>query len=171
MNDWKSDIAKHSTLKESVREALTASIDLLLREDDDLLQSKACERAITHRLALHLTPLVPDWQVDCEYNIDGADYKRLQHGLSTGEEMQDPKKGSLVYPDIIVHMRGESGQAANLLVIEVKKYGASKADVDLDRRKLEHYRSNTKLRYQHALFLWIGTGKRYGQVRVRWFDP
>lgn len=124
--------------------AVAAAITALFDRDAFLFQADVNERSITHCLALHLAPHLPAWHVDCEYNRDGFDPKILHW---SGEDDASETNGSRVYPDIIVHHRG---QPENLLVIEVKKSTSSRSD-EFDLSKLKLLRE--QLRYRHALFL------------------
>lgn len=88
---------------------------------------------MAHKFAEYLQVVFKHWHVDCEYNRDGheQDPKRLPLPSNrNSEQVQD----TTVYPDIIVHRRG---QALNLLVIEVKKSSNNdSAAVEFDRVKV-----------------------------------
>lgn len=56
--------------KPYLEKAVRAAINLLFEKDAFLLRRNVSERAITHRLALHLTHFFPFHDVDCEYNSD-----------------------------------------------------------------------------------------------------
>jgi hypothetical protein len=122
------------------------AVQVLLEVDALLFKVDANERSLTHRLALHLTPVFPDWDVDCEYNRKGFDQKKIIHVLR-GEDELNGTNGSRVFPDIVVHRRTKP---ANLLVIEVKKSTSNQTD-DADLNKLRLLRE--QLGYIHALFL------------------
>jgi hypothetical protein len=130
------------------------------------------ERAATHRIALHLErevrALSPEMLgadpaeifVDCEYNRQGLDAKRLT-GLAIGlrrlarrgrrSRVMDTR-GTTVFPDIIVHRRGREGP--NLMVVEVKRPGAVRGAVALDQEKLRLYQSQH--RYEQAFLVTLG---------------
>jgi hypothetical protein len=135
-----------------VAEAVSTAVAELFDREAFLFQVDANERSITHRLALHMTPRFPDWDVDCEYNRDGFDPKML-HGAQATEDPNETN-GSRVYPDIIVHHRGKRGKPENLLVIEVKKSTSYRSD-QADLAKLQALRQ--QLGYQYALFLRFGS--------------
>jgi hypothetical protein len=80
-----------------------------------LLEKDAGERALTHRLAVHLEKQFSGWDVDCDYDKLGERTLRLPHGtiVSTDDHL-----GKSVYPDIVVHQRAIPN---NLLAIEVRK--------------------------------------------------
>ena len=73
------------------------------------------ERALTHRLAVHLEKQFPGWEVDCDYDRLGERTLRLPHGtiVSTDDHL-----GKSIYPDIVVHQREIPN---NLLAIEVQE--------------------------------------------------
>ena len=89
----------------------------LLTQDRHLLECDANERSITHKFAEHLQRRFPDWHVDCEYDRDGHDVKRLTLAGRFNIKCDDVS-ATTVYPDIIIHSRGT---CENLAVIEVKK--------------------------------------------------
>lgn len=60
-----------------IRRKLRIATEIFLERDRHLLTVKANERSITHKLAIYLEPLFPDWDVDCEYNRDGKNSKRV----------------------------------------------------------------------------------------------
>jgi len=115
--------------------------------DRYLLAVDANERSISHKIAEHLQPEFVDWSVDCEYNRDGHDPKVLS-SLPRGDGPEGT--GSRVFPDIIVHRRGQRGAEGNLLVVEVKK-SLDATGIEADRFKLECYLGD--LGYQYAVLL------------------
>lgn len=74
----------------------------------------ACERSIVFRFAHYLQNLIDqdgsfaDYNLDCEYNRNGAETKKL------------PSFPNGTYPDVIIHKRGRNDY--NLLVMEFKTY-------------------------------------------------
>ncbi len=142
-----------------VERRLQAALRLLSERDGYLLDVGAHERAITHRLGMYLQGQFHQWDVDCEYNRDGHEPKRvgLDEGSFAGE--------SSVYPDIIIHRRGREGP--NLLVIEAKTYhNRAKESVQRDRQKLEAYKRD--LHYDHAVFLEVWTGTPRPDPAMQW---
>jgi hypothetical protein len=79
----------------------------------------------------------PDWHIDCEYNRQGLDPKKLGIG-------EDAKP---VRPDVIIHRRDTD---QNLVVIEVKKTTNKDPDKN-DLQKLHGF--VREYGYRHALFL------------------
>lgn len=129
-----------------------------------LLKVDANERSITHRFATYLSGLFgEDFQTDCEYNRvgTGGDKKALHMyekewaqlesqlqselaaissaKLSTRDKLMS-EEGLTVYPDIIVHQRGNNDN--NLLVIEAKK---TKPSSSLDMLKLKQLQKWSKI--------------------------
>jgi len=139
--------------EKEVREILSNALERVVEDDADILGYDVNERSITHRLAVYLDEEIGDeWDVDVEYNREGEDevskavsieYLKSQIPDDVDPEDLDAKT---VYPDAIVHNRGERYQ--NLLVIEAKKSGRSG---EYDREKLTAYKE--ELRYEHGVFV------------------
>ena len=79
----------------------------LLNQDRYLFANDLNERSITHKFAEYLQHQFPEWNVDCEYNRDHHDPKRLdlpsRHDISG-----DDVNAKTVFPDIIIHERGRT---------------------------------------------------------------
>jgi len=111
--------------------------------DSYLLENDLHERTITHKLAEYLQALFPHWNVDCEYNRDGLGPKRV-HVLACHPQRED--EGSNVFPDVIVHQRGNNNH--NILIIEAKKSSRENEAVDeFDRQKVEAFANDLHYRY------------------------
>lgn len=145
--------------RDEVRKKVDQAIAQLFEKDFFLLQIDANERAISHRLGLYLQLLFDEWHVDCEYNRDLDNPKRLKTytrfidaKLSVGSISEtDP---ITVFPDIIVHERGTHN---NLLIIEMKKTTSQISD-EFDYFKLHEFKH--QYGYPHALFLRLVTGRK-----------
>jgi hypothetical protein len=127
---------------------LTKALNLLHKQDSELLRMGANERTITARLGMYLQNEIHNWHVDCEYNRIGSngESKRLQ-GLAKKTDIPwNDLSAKTIFPDIIVHRRTETNKENNLLAIEVKV--ASDAG-DTDIEKLNVYSAF----FQYALFL------------------
>ena len=61
---------------ENVERIRNAMHELLIR-DQDLLLVDVHERTIMHKIAEYLRSLFHEWDVDCEYNRDGHEPKRI----------------------------------------------------------------------------------------------
>lgn len=142
---------------DEVNKRIDQAIAQLLEKDYYLLQIDANERAISHRLGLYLQSLFTDWHVDCEYNRNLDQPKRLaQYEKFFDKEQRiwniaetDP---ITVFPDIIIHERGTGN---NLLVVEMKKTTSTVSD-DFDHMKLSEFKN--QYGYPYALFLKFTTG-------------
>lgn len=148
--NWENELVASAPDQEIVGKVI-AAIKLLFESDKFLFQVNSSERSISHRLALYLTPQFADFDVDCEYNRDAHEIKRLQLADVCGRSADSD--GSPVLPDIIVHRRGTED---NELVIEIKKSTSSVPD-EFDLEKLTAFRE--ELHYKAALFLRIKCGE------------
>ncbi len=94
-----------------------------------LFEKDLGERALTHRLAVHVERQFPGWEVDCDYDRLGERTLRLPHGTIVST---DDHFGKSVYPDIVVHQREIPN---NLLAVEVRKAN-NHQPAEHDRHKL-----------------------------------
>jgi hypothetical protein len=143
---------------DQVRSHVDQAVSLVIKNDAFLLDHAANERSITHKLAEYLQQEFPQYHVDCEYNKHGVNVKRLPRRCNQGNS-------EFVYPDIVVHLRGNDNH--NVLVIEAKprKY---RAVPECDRAKLEAFtESGGGFRYQFGLF--IGFNK-LSNPQYAWFE-
>lgn len=143
-----------------VREAVWTALTELRERERPLFANRANERSITHWLAVRLMSQFPGWDVDCEYNRIGDDRTEYKHLFlepheSGAVDVFDPE-GSRVYPDVVIHRRGQNGREDNLLVIEVKPTWSGRGS-DRDIRKLRAFTGQVAVRqivtYQYGLFL------------------
>jgi hypothetical protein len=132
-----------------VKQRVIAAVVKLYRYDYELLNKDANERSITHKLAEHLQHEFAYWHVDCEYNRQGGNTKRLLK-LFDERICPDAIEARTVYPDINVHRRGTR---QNLIVIEVKKKYGSGSQVKADKQKLKLFAEDSGYKYEHGLFL------------------
>lgn len=132
----------------------------LLERDNHLLHIDANERSITFRFAMHLQVHLQEWEIDCEFNRDGVEPKRLGH-LELYPDSED-EEAKTVFPDVIAHRRGTK---ENFLVLEFKK-STSHVDREIDRRKLLGYKR--QLGYTYALFIEVGTGGQASIDALEW---
>ena len=143
-----------------VRAAIDTAIEHVLAERPQL-DFGAHERSTAFRLAVHMEPLFPGWNVDCEYDRDGDDLGKHLAGI---RECSDKKRTDAIIPDIIVHHRRQQGHDHNLLVIELKKN--SECD-PCDQRKLELLTSpDGHFHYQLGLYINIAGG----QFARTWYE-
>ena len=145
-----------------VHAAVQTAIESLSANDKHLLEADASERSLSHMLAVYLVSSFPDFHVDCEYNRDGFNVKKLM--LSERCVKDDELEAVTVFPDIIIHKRGSQDQ--NLLVLEMKK-ASSSVDHAYDIAKLSAFK--TELKYLFAVHVVIGFRKNGQFVReVKW---
>lgn len=151
-------------MNEFIKNLIDNSIRKLVKNDSFLLVHNASERSIAHRLALYIEEdewiYANGYQVDCEYNRVGDGVLKKLHGLN----IKYDEYGSLVYPDIIIHKRGQgpfsdlNHPCQNFLIIEIKKSTSEVGDSD-DVKKIDAYIE--ELGYLNGLAVKIFTGKDY----------
>lgn len=146
--------------QDDIEVVVTKALEMLVRNDQHLLHYDVNERSISHRLACHLEPFFSDWDVDCEYNRNHDDPKRLN--IESRHTSDNDLEAITVYPDIIVHKRNTDD---NLLVIEMKKT-SSQEDDDYDLRKLDAFKR--QLGYHYCLFVKVETGVRQPSYKIHW---
>lgn len=151
--------------QDEVKRRVNRAINQLFRNDLYLLSHDVAERAVTHRLAVYLESEFKGWNVDCEYNRDINKSKTLDKWMQDGIQKKRVEDGSLVYPDIIVHLRGTE---INLLIIEVKKSTNPDANNCHDESKIKAF--IRELHYQHGLYLKFYCGRsKLGNYDEEWF--
>ncbi len=102
--------------KIEIKKKIIKSYNLMLSKDNQLFEVDINKRSLIHKLAEYLQLGFLKWNVDCEYNRDGLDVKKInsfKKNVTT-----DNTDAVSVYPDIIIHHRGIKD---NLVVIEAKK--------------------------------------------------
>lgn len=147
---------------EEIEAKVNNAIQCLMEKDVDLLYIDANERSISHKLGEYLQQEFCDWHVDCEYNRDLTDTKRLK-GLYN-DCKPDDIEAKTVFPDIVVHLRQSND---NLLVIEIKK-ASNRDGTTKDRRKLEAF-TGDEYRYRFGLLLEFGVGGNPSSCEKTWF--
>ena len=148
------------TMKTRIETALNSAIDQLLTADHDVIENNVNERTISHRLAIYLESHFPEWDIDCEYNRDHDDSKKIN--ITRRNTSSDDTHATTVFPDIIIHKRGTR---RNLLVIEIKKTTSSEPDA-YDLGKLKAFKQ--QLGYKFAVFLKLKTGSNPGVECLNW---
>jgi hypothetical protein len=119
-----------------------------------LLEKDLGERALTHRLAVHVEKHFLGWEVDCDYNRLGERTLRLPRGAIVST---DDHFGKSIYPDVVVHQRAIPN---NLLAIEVRK-ASNHGAIDHDQHKLR------ALTDPHLWFAyWIGVLLTLGKTKI-----
>ena len=140
-----------------VKQILIDSIEDLLANDSYQLEHDVHERTICAHLANYLEKRIkeisPSLSVDCEYNRDGFDPKKLSLDFERPHD---------VLPDIIIHKRGSN--KFNTLVIEVKKRNCTSDDEEKDVRKIEAFTrqgESAHYKYMTGVFLIVGFDYEY----------
>ena len=150
-----------------IQQKVQNAIECLLIRDRYLLEHNVNERSISHKLASYLqVEFGEEWHVDCEYNR----YQHYTKKLLATEPKSigfDDMTAKTVFPDIIVHHRGEED---NLLVIEMKKTANSQEQAKkFDLRKLRAFQRE-KYHYCHTLYLQLKTEVDAGVDEMLWDD-
>lgn len=151
----------------SIFKKFKKALQTFITNDRFLLDIDINERTISQRLAYYLQKEFLDWNVDCEYNRISKNNKQIdfikQLNIPSENVKTDDVQARTVYPDIIVHRRG---QEDNLLVIEIKKT-TSNISNDLDLWKLWEFRN--QLKYKFAIFLKFETrtNRKKGIAEIR----
>lgn len=139
---------------EEIKEKVIDSIKELYSEDYYIIDNDVSERSITHKLAIYLQNQFTEYDVDCEYNRNMKNPKKIT--------FIERNTRNRVFPDIIVHKRGEISN--NLIIFEIKKckddnvtnkYLENKKH---DIEKLKGYVNNNDevpLKYKYGFFLEI----------------
>ena len=146
-------------MEKFIKEALNKSLDRLLANDFEILINDVNERTISHRLAIYLESYFPGWNIDCEYNRNHDDPKRLE--IKRRNIESDDTHATTVYPDIIIHRRGTND---NLVVIEMKKT-TSQEDDKYDIGKLCAFKK--QLGYKYAFFIKVKTNGKAGIEEIK----
>jgi hypothetical protein len=142
-----------------VRERIVSAYMMFLKNDSYLLEVNANERSMTHKLAEYLQIVFPEYHLDCEYNRNGIEPKRISQFKK--QIQSDNDEGVTVFPDIIIHHRGT---ADNFIVIEAKKT----SNIANDEQKLLTYKSD--LQYQFAAFIQFPVENRLEEFSENDFD-
>lgn len=161
---------------------LTDALKKVLNNDSYLLANDINEPTISHRLAVYLEPLFPDFNVDCEYNgnIDSACGRKYIYilkdkaeelGILKTNDQESELFCRWVYPDIIIHKRGLNGSENNLLIIEIKK-SSNPNDGAWDKEKLLRFTSaeyDNYFSYQYGIFVKFIVGSK-PSYSIQWYQ-
>ncbi|MEN5408085.1 hypothetical protein [Aliarcobacter butzleri] len=147
---------EEAKIKTKIEQALMKLKD----RDSILLEYNLNERTISHKLGIYIENIFTGYDVDCEYNRISSNCKILD--MVPKKYVDDDTKAITVYPDIIVHKRGNNDE--NYIVIEIKKStNNSPEEIDYDKRKLKEYKS--QLGYKFAIFINIATGSDFSSTQ------
>lgn len=155
---------------EDVRNILVGALNELATEPK-LFSFKINERTLTQRLSLYLQRRVgARLSVDCEYNRMWEE-KDLTKELPWGAEQvwTNDCDGRTVYPDIIIHIRGERFE--NLLVVEAKRNHTEEFLPEIDQMKLERFtHPQGDFHYRWGAFVNFVMAKAPKRASVIWFE-
>lgn len=147
----------------------------LHHHDNHLIKNDGSERSIAHCLAVHLQKIFPEYNVDCEYNVNiespsgKKEIDMLKHELEAFDRNTRNRRSIIiedetyyavsVFPDIIIHKRGRNDE--NLIIFELKK-SSSNIPYSYDELKLRKYTGELKssLKYKYGVFIEIATQMR-----------
>jgi hypothetical protein len=150
------EVSKKLTQSDNIPAKVNRAIKNCLFAESKLLALEVNERSITHKVAEYLQKEFSNYDVDCEYNKDGHDQKKILSRLdkcTKGPTIND-EDGRTVYPDIIIHKRDSS---TNLVVIEAKK--STNSDGGCDRQKLEAFKNELHYQFCYQLIVYVGASR------------
>ncbi len=145
-----------------VEAILWTALEILYREELQIIQIDVGERMICGQLRGILQRFFPDHSVHAEYNRHGLEPKDIEMPNAEGE-----LTATRVFPDIIVHQPMHDD--ANLLVIEVKKTTNTLSD-DSDLAKLAQMKLQLGYGYAAFIRLQTGQGAEFTSVQVIWVE-
>lgn len=141
-----------------VIERFNEALECLMHRDAALLDATASERSIACRLACHLQPLFPDWDVDCEFNCWTDPWQRKGH-LVVGTTSA-AIEACTIFPDLLIHRR-EHGERLAVIELTKAKHGQS---IHLARKKLSQCQA--RLQCELALLLELGVDENRGEHQL-----
>jgi len=141
------------------KEDLKKAIAEFLLKERFILEKELNERTLTHKLAEYIQKYFSDYNVDCEYNRmlsedANKDYITKKLNLKINKVNTTDTSAKTVYPDIIIHKRGNDKN--NLLIIEMKKKINSR-DKNFDLNKINGYINERN--YLNGLYLELNKDK------------
>ena len=142
-----------------IKKKVIFAINIFFKIDSFLFEKNVNERSISHKLAEYLQQQFPEWHVDCEYNRNFDEPKKLE--IPKDEVNWDDTEAKTVFPDIIIHHRYTND---NLLIIEIKKSN-SNVDRIFDKNKLESF-GKLYHSYDFGLFLEFNVGKDFNKEYI-----
>jgi hypothetical protein len=124
---------------EKIEQIIKQAISELYLKDKALIDDEVHEQAISAKLMCYLQNMMPEWNVDVEFNRQG--------------DNRDPKTdtgGVNRKPDIIIHKRGPEGPNRAVILVKCEWNSASREDDARIVRSLKQ-----KHNYQSAFLLEI----------------
>lgn len=139
-----------------IEDLITKAVySFIVNDKKELLDSRNYESAMSHRIAVYLEPLFPEYHIDCEYSRHlGNDKKIINY---QGIER-------VIRPDIIIHWE-RNNDSENLAIFELKMCGSRSEKWKKDIEKLE-----SSLRsFSYSLWVFIGILKT--RIDIVWIYP
>ncbi len=137
--------------------------------DAELWSHDVSERARVAAVFYALRHLVDssshEWSVDCEYNRAGASAPKPGAPSAAGSLERGRVLGT---PDIVVHRRGLSGPANNLMVVEFKTTYQNLRSCSRDIEKVEFWK--LEFGYQLGAVVGFGPHRTVFDPKVRWLN-
>jgi hypothetical protein len=143
-----------------LKHIVESCVDLLMKNEGEIIRNDINERTITHKLAEYLQKYFqPPISVDVEYN------RNIELGKRKPKHYQD----KIGMPDIIIHKRLHNDN--NLLIIEIKKHNNNnKADREKDFEKLEAFTTSENAEgYNFQLGLFLDIPIDDGEYIYTWY--
>ncbi len=149
--------------KAEIEGVLNRALDAFVKCDQHLLAADASERSMSHQIAVHLAKEIPGYDIDCEYNRDGFDVKRLHFKKASCLRR---RRGSDRFPR---HHCSSSRYKHGQSPCRRNEKAAAIGGICYDHAKLKAFRS--ELKYRWAVCLVIGQDQ-YGvlQRKVEWIE-
>jgi hypothetical protein len=147
-------------MKSKIEKLIDTALCKLYYNDKYLIVHKPCkktsratrghvsERAIVFRFCIYLQELAYQSEDFKDYHID-SEYNR---NLDAKKSLPNPQWANGVYPDLIIHKRGNND--SNLLVVEFKAWWSNASLEENDRKKLMSFKREP-YNYPYALFIKI----------------
>jgi len=129
-------MSKQRTTKH-LKQIVDSLVDNFIIEEADLFKigtSGVHEQAISHRLAVMLEGVFPNYHIDCEYNKHSDAVKKCQKIKTVCckcTQCNKENKGGndiIIKPDIIIHKRNTNKD--NLICFEIKKSEDCNYDIE-----------------------------------------
>lgn len=124
-----------------VRSLINDACNELYKSRRYLIDENAHEIDIAGHLAEILRVMLPEWNVDTDYNREGPLESRTSKTDLNGNKLK---------PDIIIHKRGPNGE--NLVAIEIKGYW-NKEPREIDEDKLKRIKEKHHYRFLYRIEL------------------
>ena len=143
--------------KKEIVDIVECALRKLYDKDRFLIEQQINEPCICHKFAEYLQEHFYEYNVDCVYNRHGKLVKEAD-----GISYERGSKTDFIYPDILVHVRGNDER--NILAVEAKKKYYDKKD---DYAKLRFLTDKNK-GYDYKLGLFIRFLR--GGPKFIWFE-